>query len=51
MPFLDRDGASIHYEAIGDGGLRCCVTHGFSSSGDAFASERWRHRRLRLPGR
>ena len=36
MPFLDRDGASIHYEAIGDGPL-VLVTHGFSSSGDAFA--------------
>ena len=36
MPFLDRDGASIHYEAIGDGPL-VLLTHGFSSSGDAFA--------------
>ncbi len=35
MPFLDRDGASIHYEATGAGPL-VLLTHGFSSSGDAF---------------
>ena len=37
MPFLDRDGASIHYEATGAGPL-ILFTHGFSSSGDAFTA-------------
>jgi pimeloyl-ACP methyl ester carboxylesterase len=35
MPFVDRDGASIHYEATGEGPL-VLLTHGFSSSADAF---------------
>lgn len=38
MPFLDRDGASIHYEFFGTEGPAVLLTHGFSSSGAAFAS-------------
>jgi pimeloyl-ACP methyl ester carboxylesterase len=38
VPFLDRDGASIHYELFGTEGQAVLLTHGFSSSGAAFAS-------------
>ena len=38
MAFLDRDDASIHYEITGDDGPVLLLTHGFSSSGDAFAA-------------
>jgi pimeloyl-ACP methyl ester carboxylesterase len=37
MPFIDRDGASIHYELFGNDGQTVLLTHGFSSSGAAFA--------------
>jgi pimeloyl-ACP methyl ester carboxylesterase len=36
MPFVDRGGATIHYDVRGDGPV-VLLTHGFSSSGDAFA--------------
>jgi pimeloyl-ACP methyl ester carboxylesterase len=38
MPLVDRDGASIHYELFGTEGKAVLLTHGFSSSGAAFAS-------------
>ncbi len=45
MPILDRDGASIHYEIRGTDGPVVLLTHGFSSSADAFAANAGSDRR------